>query len=406
MKQMFKIIVAFMLSVGLLQAKSYIVADIAQGMSAKEYNELGRLTYPDKKDKKNIYKNQEDVFLYSFNSLHALSSDFVYMRRDKDEDAYKDAKRSFNKFFSQVKKHGVKKHKKVGSNIIFLVDTSGSMKKNGVMYDVKNTIKYLINAKSKKSKVAIVSFDGKKNMKESSRAKILSDFTTSKAKLNKVVEKIQPSRYDTFLGSGLSRVEQLLSTVDTKKTIVLLFTDGKAVDDKAKALQIIKRFKSSGVKLKVVAVGGADVDMLKSFSTTGYVFNATSSDLKSMTEGMSAGDDALFLRLNSFLENSPKIGKADRLIIYSSMMNVDAQSDFYIVPNIASKNFYKEMMKINKARSVNIKLHGAKVYVRLLGKMDATKVNNLKIFYKRYFKEAGGELKFFANSALSKSKLR
>ena len=403
---MFKSLVVLILSIGFLQANSYIVVDIAQGVSASNYNELGRLTYPDRKDKKNIYQHKEEVFLYSFNSTKALSSDFTYLQRDKDEDGWKESKKSFNTFFAKVKKYGVKKHKKVGSNIIFLVDTSGSMKKNGVMYDVKNTIKYLINAKSKKSKVAIVSFDGKRNMKESARAKILTNFSKSKSKLNEIVDNIQPSRYDTFLGSGLSRVESLLSSVNTKKTIVLLFTDGKAVDDKEKALKIIKRFKSNGVKLKVVAVGGADVDMLKSFSTTGYVFNATSSDLKSMTDGMSAGNDALFLRLNNFLENSPKISKDDRLIIYSSMMNVDTQSDFFIVPNISSKSFYDEMKKINKARSINIQLNGAKVYVRLLGKMDATKVNNLKIFYRRFFKEVGGELQFFANSSLSKSKLK
>lgn len=403
---MFKILIAFMLSMGVLQAKSYIVVDIAQGISVSDYKELGRLTYPDKKDKKNIYKHKEEVFLYSFNSTKALSSDFIYLRRDKDEDGWKESRSSFMKFMNQVDEYGVNKNKEVSSNIIFLVDTSGSMKKNDVMYDVKNTIKYLINAKSKKSKIAIVSFDGKKNMKESTRARVLTDFSQSKSKLNKIVDSIEPSMYDTFLGSGLSRVERLLSKINTKKTIVLLFTDGKAVNDKEKALKIIKRFKSSDVKLKVVAVGGADVKMLKSFSTTGYVFNATSSDLKSMTGGISAGNDELFLRVNNFLDNSPKMDKNDRLIIYSSMMNVDTQSDFYIVPNISAKNFYEEMKEINKSRSVNIQLHGAKVYVRLIGKMDATRVNNLKIFYKRFFKEAGGELKFFANSSLSQSKLK
>ncbi|MDF1878139.1 VWA domain-containing protein [Sulfurimonas sp. SAG-AH-194-C20] len=403
---MFKILTALILSIGVLSASTYVVVDIAQGISKKEYKELGKLTYPDKKDKRNIYKHKEEIFLYSFNATNTLSSDFTYLQRDKDEDAWKESKKSFMSFFSKVNAYGVKKKNKASPNIIFLVDTSGSMKKNGVMDDVKSTIKYLINAKSEKAKVAIVSFDGKKNMKESTRAKILCNFSKSNTKLNSVVSSMKPSRYDTFLGSGLLRVERLLSQVDIKKTLVLLFTDGKAVDDKEKALKIIKRFKSSGIKLKVVAVGGADVDMLKSFSTTGYVFNATSNDLKSMTYGMSVGSDELFLRLNSFLENSPKITKNDRLIIYSSMMNVDTQSDFFIVPNIASKNFYKEMQKINEDRSINVKLHGAKVYVRLIGKMDATRENNLKIFYKRFFKEAGGELKFFANSSLSKSKIK
>lgn len=403
---MYRILLAFMLSVGTLSANSYVVVDIAQGLSKKEYMEVGKLTYPDKKDAKNIYKEKENVYLYSFNGMNALSTDFTYLPRDKNEEGYKEAKNSFTHFFNQVNKYGVKKRNRKSPNIIFLVDTSGSMKKNGVMDDVKETIKYLINAKTRKAKVAIITFDGKKNMKESKRAKILTTFTNSKSKLDAVVDKIHPSRYDTFLGSGLERVNTLITPKNIKNTIVLLFTDGKAVDDKEKALHIIKRFKSKGVKLKVVAVGGADVDMLKSFSTTGYVFNATSNDLQSMTYGMSVGNDELFLRLNTFLENSPKMGKNDRLIIYSTMMNVDAQSDFFIVPNISSKNFYKEMKQINKDRSVDVQLGGAKVYVRLLGKMDGTMVNNLHIFYKRYFSEAHGKLKFFSNSSLSKSKLR
>ena len=125
-----------------------------------------------------------------------------------------------------------------------------------------------------------------------------------------------------------------------------------------------------------------------------------------MTYGMSVGSDEIFLRVNNFLENSPKMTQKDRLVIYSTMMNVDTQSDFFIVPNIASKNFYNEIKQINKNRNVNLKLGGAKVYVRLIGKMSATQINNLKIFYKRYFEDANGDLKFFSNGSLSKSKLQ
>jgi uncharacterized protein YegL len=401
---MFKIILLFGFGYLSLMADTYVVVDIAQGISKKEYNEVGKLTYPDRK--KNIYKDHENVNLYSFNSTNALSKEFKYRERNKDEEAYKDGKKRFISFFKKVKRYGVKKRHYISSNIIFLVDTSGSMKKNNVMTDVKDTMKYLINAKSQKSKVAIVTFDGTKKMKESQRSHVISGFETSKKKLLKSTESIRPSRYDTFLGSGLARVEQLMKNVNTKKTMILLFTDGKAVNDKTKALKIIDKLKNKEVKVKIVAVGGADVEMLKSFSTSGYVFNATSGDLKSMTYGMSVGNDEIFLRLNNFLENSPKLSKNDRLIIYSSMMNVDAKSDFFIVPNISSTDFYREMKEINNARSVNIKLNGAKVYVRLLGKMNATQVNNLKIFYKHYFKDAGGDVHFFGNSELSKYKLK
>lgn len=403
---MYKILLTLLLTLGFLNANTYVVVDIAEGLTKAEYNEAGMLTYPERLTDKDIYKHEESVYLYSFNDKNSLSTSFVYYDRSKAEMNHKKGKNEFNGFFAELKKHGVKKNKQVSSNIIFLVDTSGSMKKNNVMEDVKSTIKYLINAKSKNAQIAVVAFDGKKNMPESKRAKILSGFEGSKSKLLSIVDTIEPSKYDTFLGSGLSRVESLLTSIDTKNTMVLLFTDGKAVDDHDNALKTIERFKQNGIKLKVVAVGGADVDMLKSFSTTGYVFNATSSDLQSMAYGMSAGNDEIFLRLNNFLDNSPALTPNDRLIIYSSMMNVDAQSDFYIVPNIASQNFYNEMKKINKERHVNINFNGAKVYVRLLGEMSASQVNNLKIFYKRFFKDANADLVFFGNSQLSKEKLK
>jgi uncharacterized protein YegL len=403
---MFKFSLVFGVLFTFLQANTFIVVDIAQGIEKKEYKEVGRLTIPNRKTSKDIYTHKEKVFLYSFNATNAISQEFVYLQRDKDEDGFKEGVGTFKKFFAKIKKYGIKKKKVVGSNIIFLIDTSGSMKKNGVLEDVKNTMKYFINAKSTKAKIAIVTFDGKRHMKESKRAKVLTGFEKSKVKLLRIIDNIEASKNDTFLGSGLSRVQSLLSQVNNKKTMILLFTDGRAVDDKSKALSIIQNFKNNNVKLKVVAVGGADVDMLKSFSTTGHVYDATSTDLKTLFVSMGVGSDEIFLRLNNFFENSPKLTKNDKIIIYSSMMNVDSANDFFIVPNISSKRFYKEAEEINDNRSVHLQLNGAKVYIRLLGKMNATQVNNLKIFYKHYFRDAGGEVIFFANSSLSKVKLK
>jgi len=403
---MFKFLIVSLLSMAVLHANTYIFIDISQGMQKKEFNALGRLTMPTAKQEKSIYKNGQKVYMYAFNENDALSKDFIYYDKYEDENAYKTGKRKFLSLMKKIKKYGVKKRKKVGANIIFLIDTSGSMKKNGVIEDVKATMKYLIKSKSKNSKVAIVTFDGKKYMKESQKAKVLLGFEKSKTKLLQTVQKIHPSRYDTFLGAGLQKVELLLREVDPSKSLVLLFTDGKAVDDSIKALNIVKRFKNDGVKLKVIAVGGADVDMLKQFSTTGYVFNATSSDLKSMVTGISVGNDAIFLRLKSFLENTAAPTKGDNIIIYSSMMNVDAQSDFYVVPNIASSSFYKEMQKINAKRDTLVNFHGANVYVRVLGKISASKLNNLRVFYKRYFKDAHANLRYFDTAQISKSKIQ
>ena len=401
---MHKYLTALLLS-SLLSADTFFVADLAQGLKKSEFNEMGQLTMPPKKASQGIYKDRENVYLYAFNETNSINDEFVYRPRNKAEMQYKSANKKFLKFFKQVKKAGVKKHKNVTANIIFLVDTSGSMKTNDVIGQVKETMRYLVNAKSRRAEVAIVTFDGKKGMRESKKARIVQGFSHSKVEILNSIKKIKASHYDTFLGAGLTKVQSLLPR-SKENTLVLLFTDGTEVNDEKKALHIIDTFKKSRVKLKVVAVGGADVAMLKRFSTTGYLFNATSSDLKKMAYGISVGSDEIFLRLNNFLDNVPPLTANDRLIIYSSMMNVDDENDFFIVPNIASEQFYKEVQKINAARAVKLKLNGAKVYVRLLGKMNASKEHSLRQFWEHYFKESGGELHFFSNAKLSKRKLQ
>ena len=399
------IVAAWLLLAALLRADTYVVVDISQGISKAVYNELGLLTFPEMKSEENIYREGEKVHLYAFSETRALAKSFVYHDRNRHEAAYKKGKKVFLSFFSQVRKHGVKKRKQLGMNVIFVIDTSGSMKQNGVMDEVKQTVAYLIRAKSKKAKIAIVTFDGKKGMKPAKRARVVADFTRDKRKLLAAVDAIEPSRYDTFLGEGLDRAQALLDRIGTRRTVVMLFTDGKAVDDAEKAHRIVERFKREGVRLKVVAVGGADAQMLQSFSTTGYVFNATSEDLRAMRYAMQVGSDPLFLRLNDFLDNAPPIKAGDRLIVYSRMMNVDAQSDFYIVPNTASERFYEEMKRTNEKRGSTITLNGAAVYVRVLGRIDASRLNDLKLFYRRYFGDAGGSLRYFSTAPLSKERL-
>jgi len=402
--KMMKLLLNLILA-SVLSANTYIVVDIAQGLKKSEFNELGKMAYPDKKLTKSIYEDEEKVYLFAFNETNTLSNSFIYRPKNKAENSWKEASSKYTKFFGNVKKAGVKKNKYVKSNIIFLVDTSGSMKTDDVIGQVKNTMRYLVKAKSKKSQIAIVTFDGKKGMQSSKQAQIIQGFSSSKNKAYSSIDSIKASKYDTFLGAGLSKVQSLL-TQAKKNTLIILFTDGKAVNDENKALKIVRQFKSSKVKLKVVAVGGADVEMLKRFSTTGYVFNATSNDLNGMAYGMSVGSDEIFLRINNLLENKGPLNKNDTFILYSSMMNVDDSSDFFIVPNIASNTFYKEVHNINVNRGVKARFNGAKVYIRVLGKMSASKENKLKQFWKRYFKDSGAEVVFFANSTLSASDLK
>jgi len=401
---MYKILLLALLAMSLEAKNIYIVTDVSNGITRPIYNELGNLTQPSKNVENDLYHKGDNVVLTAFRANGSVSKEFTYYPRNKKESAWKKSRKEHASFFNALKKAGVKKRAPIRSNIIFLVDTSGSMKQGDVIGEVQNTMTYLINAKSKKSKVAIVTFDGKQNMKPSNRSRVTQNFTVNKSELLDSVSTLKVSRYDTFLGSGLQKVQRLLGEVNSKNTLVLIFTDGKEINDHKEALKLTKRFKQQKINMKVVAVGGADIEMLKKFSTTGYIFNATSNDLKDMMQGISLNNDPLFLQLNSILENNKPLKPGDTLILYSSMMNVDSSSDFYIIPNLGSSIFYNELKKINQDRGVVMSLEGVNVYVRVTGEMDAEKVNQLKLFYKRFFKDQGANLRFFTNSNLTKAK--
>jgi uncharacterized protein YegL len=400
-----RVFLTLLASLVLYAGNDYIVVDLSRGISKKEFNELGRLTQPKKKAEDSIYKNGDNSYLLAFNSTSVINREFKYSEIYKNESNWKDAFIAHRKFFKSIKPAIKIKKELIRANIIFLVDTSGSMIKNDLIGDVKDTMHYLIDAKSKRAQVSIVTFDGKKGMSDDKKSKTLLKYEEDKTKLHSIVDKIKASHYDTFLGSGLKKVKRLLSSSPKEKTVVMIFTDGKEIDDYKLALTMINKFKVQNINVKVVAVGGADVDMLRKFSSSGFVYNATAGDLRGIVKDISINNDDIFLRVNSFMQNSPKPTKKDKFIFYSSMINVDNSSDFNIVPNIASKEFYDEVMKHNKANSLDFNFNGARVFVRLTGKMSAEYVNKLRIFWSRFFKDHGAKLEFFGNTNLSKNKL-
>ncbi|MEN4045386.1 vWA domain-containing protein [Sulfurimonas sp. NWX367] len=401
---MYKILFLLFLTTSIVWGDTFVFVDLSAGMNRSQYNELGRLTYFNKSQKKTIYKNREKVYFYAFKGNIKLKTRARYSEQKIGEQKYKENNKKFMRFFIKIKK-GVKPPKKgkLYGDVIFLVDISGSMvnKKHNYLREVKTAMEHLIKNKAKNTKVSIITFDGKKNMPAQKRSKILADNLKNKERLLSITENIKVSRNDTFLGSGLKKAMEVLPLQNRGKRTIMIFTDGAKINDEKVAKAEIKNLEKDKVDVKVVAVGGADVAMLKKFSTSGYVYNATSTDLTSIIKDMSTSSDEIVLNLDNFFDGLD-IKKNDKIIIYSTMKNIDNISDFDLVPNLASKDFYQEFKRQNKERGINLHLNGAKVYVRVLGDEDLSKIKKLKTFWNYFFRDSGAQLIYFKNEALTK----
>jgi len=400
-----KILTFLLLSLMLNASTHYIVVDLSKGMSKKEFNELGKLTFVKKKG--GMYSNGDHVKLLAFKGNTIVKKSFVYYERDTKEKGYKEAKKKHISFFKSIKK-GLKKPKKrlVKANVVFVVDTSGSMvtKKGDLLRKVKNSMKQFIKNKSKSAEVSIITFDGKKRQKEHARSKIIAQNVTSKNELYGIIEGIQVSKYDTFLGSGLKKVSHVLPLKSKLKNIVMIFTDGAEINDYDTAKEELEKLKKEDIEVKVVAVGGADVEMLKAFSTSNYVYNATSNDLQSIIKDVSTNSDELILKMNNYFENQ-KLQKEDNVVIYATFMNIDSISDFSLIPNLSSKDFYTELKLQNEKRNVGLNFGSASVYGRVIGETSSEKVNNLKGFWKHFMQDSNAVLKYFDSAPLNQEDL-
>jgi Mg-chelatase subunit ChlD len=390
-----------------LGAQTLTLIDISRGLSRPVFNEVGRLTQPKPRARDCIYRDGERASFVAFNSLKKAQTSFLYRDAYKKESGYKKANRTFTKFFTSLKRVTARNATDaLQGNVIMLVDTSGSMKKGGVMEEVKRTMRYLAAHKAKRTTVTIVTFDGKAQWPASRQARIVCGPETDPARLETCIDALHASHADTFLGAGLQLVNGAIRADNAPESLVLLFSDGKAVDDTARANAELQKLRDKGVRMKVVAVGGANPEVLRAYSPTGYIYNATSADLQGMVGALSLSADEIFLRLNGILSNLREpLGETDRILIYSSMVNVDDQSDFNIVPNLASDAFFKEMERINKARGLQFDFGGAELYVRVTGAVRPARLQTLRRYWERFFKTHHGRLRFFDAAALHKEAL-
>jgi len=384
-----------------LYAKNiYLVTDVSQKMNKEELNDLIKLSIP--KDNK-LYSNKDHFTGILLTEKKRKKIDALYVPKNKNKKKNSVFFKKYAQYIKMIKKTKSANTKKlqISSDIILLIDTSGSMK--NLMNSVRDSLSYLIQHKGKVNRVAIITFDGHKKHKASKRSHLVQDFSLDRKELLHSLSKIKHSRYNTYLGAGLERSLNLMSSSSAERKIIYLVSDGDSINDTKLADAQIQRAKSNKVDVKVIAIGGASINLLKKYSTSGYVYNATQGDLNSVLSKVHKNHDKIFENLALLSKGPFKKNKGEDgiLIINSTMMHVSDVTDFYIVPNLKSTRFLKETNERLSKESLEIDFHGLNVYIRLLGNPDASKENELNLFWKRFIDGHNGTLKHISKDALT-----
>lgn len=406
---MFKKVLSVLIGIGIaslsLQAKNIVViTDIAQGITQAEGMEVMTLINP--KDEPSIYEDDDHFYGYIFTEKGRKSTSSKFVAKSTHRGYWiKFFKEQYLPYFNVVKS-GVKKtiqKKHIPKDIVFLVDTSGSMKTNTQLEVIKNTLKSFIASKDKEVNVALIVFDGHKTFNHEENARVILDFTKDKNTIYSAIDSIHYTNFNTMYESGFKKAFDLLKTRKVKDKIVFLISDGDDTDKSGNIISLKKLMENTGIKIKPIAVGGASMNTLKKFSTNGNVYDATRGDMQSVIQENTNIKDPLFEKFaalsNSVFQKNKS--KDSILIIYSPMMEKSDLYDFYMIPNLSDDLFYSELEEKLQKEHFNIDFSDFKVYVRLIGNPSAKKENELTIFWKRFIEDNGGKLE-----SISKDKLQ
>jgi uncharacterized protein YegL len=384
-----------------------VFADVSKGIDIKEAKEL--VTLIDPRISPSIYEDGDKVYGYILNETKRSIVRKLYVSKSTSRKGYQEfVKKFYFVYFKALKKYAQNTRKirknKIGQDIVFLVDTSGSMQKNKIVNNVKSALKNIVRYKGKKVNIAIVTYDGHSSLSASANSRIVLNFTNNKQKILQAIDSLQFSHMNTLLGDGLKSAIELLQDRATKHKSILMITDGDNIADSQKALQEKKNADKMNIKIKPIAVGGASLTMLKQFSSTGRVYDLTSDDLADVTMVERNFKDNIlsnFASLSAGVFSKNKKDEKNILIIYSTMMERSNLYDFYQIPNLSDGLFYKELIQKLKDENLQIDFHGMEVYVKLIGEPTAQKENQLRIFWERFINDHGGKSKFFSKDSLT-----
>lgn len=386
------------------EAKSIVaITDISQGISLNEGQEVMGIINP---KKSSIFEDDDMFYGYVFTEKGRKSTRGKFVARLTQRLKWIEFYKKHYVPYFKIVKNAVQKTKSIvflPKDVVFLIDTSGSMKQNTQIGAIKRTIKNFVASKGKKVSVAIVAFNGHKTFSENDNATVLLNFTNDKEKIMSAIDTLQFTNLNTMYTSGLKKVYALFKDRKAKDKFVFLVSDG--VDSGDNNIQSVKKsLEQLGVKIKPIAVGGASMATLKKFSSNGNVYDVTSSDIGTLVVENVNAQDPLFEKLAALNSIFTK-NKSNKsvMIIYSTMMEKSGLYDFYMVPNLTDPLFYKEVNRKLKNEGLNIDFGGYNVYVRLIGNPSAKKENKLKLFWKRFIEEHNGKVKYFSKDPLEVS---
>ncbi len=395
-----KVVFVLMLLASFTQAKNIVViTDISQGIQANEGMEVMKLINP---RESSIFNNNDKFYGYVFTDKKRLKIIGVFNEWKKELIA-----KPYIVYFNTVKK-GVQKTQKTQKtaqkDIVFLIDTSGSMKKNDIENTIKDALKKTLSKKGAKVNIALVTFDGHKTFDQSDNSRVLLSFTDNIGSISRALDSIEFSNFNTLLGDGLETSINLLKERKTKSKMIILISDGDDVADETKAIKQISIAKQQNIEVKPFAFGGANLTSLKKFSSNRKVYDITRGDFDNVVlPSKSKYKDTLLQNLSSLSSSVFKKNKSKDsiLIIYSKMMEISNLYDFNMIPNLSDDLFYNEVKEKLKEEHLNIDFNGLKIYVKLIGNPSAKKENELRIFWERFIEEHNGKVQWISKEELT-----
>lgn len=137
--------------------------------------------------------------------------------------------------------------------VVLVIDASGSMETGALIEKVKTAAHEFIDAKSGTDQVAIVSFNRD--------VRLVQDFTTDKAVLDKAIDKIALDD-DTSLYDGIVRGASLFEDSDLQPNLIV-FSDGGDTTSSADRARAEAAVKNSGAVLFAVGVENPQFDTLR-----------------------------------------------------------------------------------------------------------------------------------------------
>ncbi len=394
-------------SISIWATNIVVVTDIAQGITKSEGMEVMTLIQPKKKSP--LYEDEGGFYGYVFTEKGRKNANCLFDSSNRHTIINlknKCYKPYFNVVKSGVQKTSIQKNK--AKDILFLVDTSGSMKKSINLNSLKNKLKQFVESKDKNVHISLVTFDGHPTFNKTENARILLEFTKDKNIVNNAIDEIKYTNFSTMYDVGLKKSLEAFNGRNVKDKILYFISDGIDPVNMDNALKIKKELEYIGVEIQPFPFGGERIDILKQFSSSGGAYGATRADMESnkvltnmnnntIFEKLSAVSNAT-LRSKSFKKHHTK---DDVMIIYSTMMEKSKLYDFYMEPNIAYGPFKKDVNAKLKKEGINIDFQGIKVYVRLIGDPSDKEERKLRGFWEEFINTHNGKLESFSKNSLT-----